>query len=131
VHVEIGETPALLAAMRDLGLEVGLAANPDTPFEAFEPYLDEVDLLLLMTVFPGFGGQEFMSEVIPKVRRARRAIDERGARAVIQVDGGIDERTAPLVAVAGASVFVAGSAIFGADDPRAAAARIRSAVDRA
>lgn len=127
VHVEVGRTKELIAEMRGLGLEVGLAANPDCPFEAFEPYLGDIDLLLIMTVFPGFGGQAFMHEVVPKIAQARTAIDEAGHRVAIQVDGGIDERTAPIVAAAGATVFVAGSAIFGADDPPGAARRIRDA----
>jgi ribulose-phosphate 3-epimerase len=125
--VEIGETGALLTAMRALGLDVGLAVNPDTPFEAYERWLDGIDLLLLMTVFPGFGGQKFMADVMPKVARTRAVIDERGLPVRIQVDGGIDVTTAPVAARAGATVFVAGNAIFGDGDPRAAAARIREA----
>ncbi len=131
VHVEIGGTGALVDQMRDLGLDAGLAVNPDTPFEAFEPYLADLDLLLLMTVFPGFGGQSFIADVVPKIERAKQAIDARGLDLAIQVDGGIDEETAPIAARAGATVFVAGSAIFGADDPLAAAGRIRKAVERA
>jgi ribulose-phosphate 3-epimerase len=127
VHIEVDRTAELITRMRDLGLDVGLAANPDTPFEAVEPYLGDIDLLLLMTVFPGFGGQAFMREVLPKIEQARRAIDAHGYDVAIQVDGGIDEQTAPLVAKAGATVLVAGSAIFGADDPAAAARRIREA----
>ena len=127
VHVELDDTPALVRAMRELGLDVGLAVNPDTPFDAFAPHLDDIDLLLLMTVFPGFGGQSFMPEVVPKIEQARAEIDRRGLEVAIEVDGGIDERTAPIVAAAGASVFVAGSAIFGADEPCDAAARIRAA----
>ena len=75
VHVEIGDTDELIAQMRALGLRAGLALNPDTPFEAVEPYLSRVDLVLCMTVFPGFGGQSFMSEVMPKVTEVRRAIE--------------------------------------------------------
>jgi ribulose-phosphate 3-epimerase len=131
VHVEVGGTEALIKQMRDLDLDVGLAINPDTPFEAYEPYLAEVDLLLLMTVFPGFGGQKFMDEVVPKIRRTADAIAAQGLEVAIQVDGGIDERTAPIVAEAGATIFVAGSAIFGADSPSAAARRIREAGNRA
>jgi len=130
VHVEVGHTASLVAAMRDLGLDVGLAVNPDTPFEAFEPYLEHLDLLLLMTVFPGFGGQSFIADVLPKVRAARDAISERGLRLPIQVDGGIDATTARAAAEAGATVFVAGSAIFGADDPLASAHAIRVAAER-
>jgi ribulose-phosphate 3-epimerase len=131
VHVEVGHTAELIAQMRDLGLDVGLAVNPDTPFETYEPFLADLDLLLLMTVFPGFGGQRFMDEVVPKIRRTADAIAERGLTLPIQVDGGIDERTAPIVAGAGATIFVAGSAIFGAESPAAAARRLREAGDRA
>ena len=132
VHVEVGATAELVAAMRGLGLDVGLAVNPATPFEAYEQWITDVDMLLLMTVNPGFGGQSFMDEVVPKIRRTHEALRQCGAedRVAIQVDGGIDERTAPVVAEAGASVFVAGSAVFGADDPAEAAASIRAAADR-
>jgi ribulose-phosphate 3-epimerase len=127
IHVEIGDTAALCAQMRRLGLGVGLAINPETPFEAVEPWLDRIDVLLVMTVHPGFGGQSFMPEVVPKVAAARRAIDAGGHHAVIEVDGGIDAETVGVVARAGAEVFVAGSAIFGHDDPVAAAAELRRA----
>jgi ribulose-phosphate 3-epimerase len=130
VHVEIGGTDELIDQMRDLGLEVGLAVNPDQPFEVFEQYLDRIDLLLLMTVFPGFGGQKFMSEVVPKVARSAAAIRERGLAVALQVDGGIDETTAPVVCAAGANVLVAGSAIFRHEDPAGAARRIRDAASR-
>jgi ribulose-phosphate 3-epimerase len=75
VHVEVGGTASLLRDARSLGLRVGLAANPDTPFDAVAPFLGDIDLLLLMTVFPGFGGQSFMAEVMPKVKEARREVD--------------------------------------------------------
>jgi ribulose-phosphate 3-epimerase len=126
VHVEIGGTDELIAQMRGLGLEVGLAANPDVPFEAVEPFLDKIDLLLLMTVFPGFGGQSFIADVMPKVEQARGEIDRRGVKVALQVDGGINEKTLPIAAKAGADTFVAGNAIFGADDPLAAARRLRA-----
>ncbi|MER3453380.1 MAG: ribulose-phosphate 3-epimerase [Acidimicrobiia bacterium] len=131
VHVEIGGTADLIAEARRLGLDVGLAANPDTPFAACEPYLADIDLLLLMTVFPGFAGQAFMPEVLPKIRQAAAAIRSAGLDVVLEVDGGIDERTAPLVVEAGATLLVAGSAIFAADDPLAAARRIRTAAGAA
>jgi len=127
VHVEVGETTALIAQMRDLGLRVGLAANPDTPYEALEPYLDQVDLVLCMTVFPGFGGQAFIPEVLEKVARVRDAADADGLTLDIEVDGGIDERTVVEVARAGANVFVAGSAVFNRDDPLAAVTSILAA----
>jgi ribulose-phosphate 3-epimerase len=130
VHVEVGDTGALVAEARRLGLDVGLAANPDTPLEACEPYLGDIDLLLVMTVHPGFGGQAFMAEVVPKIAAARRIIDERRLAVAVEVDGGIDERSAPVVAAAGADVLVAGSAIFGSDDPVGAAGRIRAAARR-
>ena len=127
VHVEVDATDVLVEQMRDLGLDVGLAVNPETSFDAAEPWLESIDLLLLMTVHPGFGGQRFIADVMPKVEWARDLKAERGLSFAIQVDGGIDELTAPVAAAAGADVFVAGSAVFGADDPGAAARRIRDA----
>jgi ribulose-phosphate 3-epimerase len=129
VHVEVGRTPALIEQMRSLGLDAGLAVNPDTPFESYAEWLDQIDMVLLMTVHPGFGGQSFMAQVVPKIRQTRDEIDRRGLTVSIEVDGGIDVRTAPVTAAAGASVFVAGSAIFGQPDPAAAAHAIRHAVE--
>ena len=120
VHAEIGGTADYVRAIRDLGLSVGLALNPDTPFAVAEPFLEAIDLLLLMTVFPGFGGQPFIADVVPKIEAAHAAIEERGLAVTIEVDGGIDATTAAMTATAGARVFVAGEAIFG--DPRPAAA---------
>ena len=131
VHVEVGETESLVAQMRDLGLRVGLAANPDTPFEAVEPYLDLVDLVLCMTVFPGFGGQSFIAEVMPKVRRVRDEVNGRGLNVDVEVDGGIDEHTVIEAARAGANVFVAGSAVYADGDPRRAAEGILRAARQA
>ena len=131
VHVEVGHTDALIEQMRELGLDVGLAVNPDTPFEVFEPFLDRLDLLLLMTVFPGFGGQRFIAEVVPKIRRTRDEIDRRGLPVAIEVDGGIDETTIGRAAAAGATVFVAGNAVFGRDDPAGAAKALRVAAELA
>jgi len=129
VHVEVGRTDELVAQMRRLGLRVGLAASPDTPFEALEPHLHLVDLVLCMTVYPGFGGQRFMEGVLEKVARVRRALGERGLAGTVdlEVDGGIDEETGALAAAAGANVLVAGSAIFGRDRPWEAAAAIARA----
>jgi ribulose-phosphate 3-epimerase len=110
-----------------LGLRVGLAANPDTPFHAVAPFLGDIDLLLLMTVFPGFGGQSFMAEVMEKVEEARREVDRNSLALDIEVDGGIDVATAPIAVRAGANVLVAGSAIFAREDPLAAAAALRAA----
>ncbi|MCU1448869.1 MAG: ribulose-phosphate 3-epimerase [Acidimicrobiales bacterium] len=128
IHVELSDVVPLFGEMRRLGLDVGLAVNPETPFEECLPHLAHIDLLLLMTVHPGFGGQSFIEDVMDKVKRARAEIDDRGLKVALQVDGGINAQTAPIAAAAGADVFVAGSAIFGADDPLAAARRIRDAV---
>lgn len=127
VHVEVGDTIELLKSCRDLGMQAGLAINPETRAEAVEPFLDLADLILCMTVHPGFGGQQFMPEVLPKIERLRAEIDRRGLTAEIEVDGGIDERTAPLVVAAGARVLVCGSAVFGQDKPWEAVRRIRAA----
>ncbi len=128
VHVEVGGTDELIAQMRRLGLRAGLALNPDTPFEMVRPYLADVDLVLCMTVFPGFGGQSFIAEVMPKVQQVRAEVDAEALALDIEVDGGIDTTTAPVAAAAGANVFVAGSAIFGHERPWEAADAILESV---
>jgi ribulose-phosphate 3-epimerase len=128
VHVEVGDTDELVSQMRRLGLRAGLALNPDTPFEAVEPYLDQIDLVLCMTVFPGFGGQSFIADVMSKVNRVRAAIEADALPLDVEVDGGIDTETAPVAARAGANVFVAGNAIFGHPRPWEAADAIRAAI---
>jgi len=130
VHVEVGDTAALLTETRRLGMRAGLALNPDTAFEAVEPFLAHCDLVLCMTVFPGFGGQSFIPEVLPKIGQVRAALDQGGWTAELEVDGGIDEETTPLVVEAGARVLVAGSAIFGEPRPWEAARRIREAAEK-
>jgi len=127
VHVEVGGTAALVDQMRSLGLRAGVAVSPATPFSAVEPFLDMVDLVLCMTVVPGFGGQAFQPEMLAKVRAVRRAVVERGLDVDIEVDGGIDAVTAADTARAGANVFVAGSAIFGHERPWEAVGAIRAA----
>ena len=124
VHVEIGDTAPLLRQIRDLGMGVGLALNPATPLDAVLPHLEAIDLLLVMTVVPGFGGQAFMPEVLTKVRAARDALEVLGLDVAIEVDGGIDATTITAAARAGARVFVAGSAIFGGADPAGATAAL-------
>jgi ribulose-phosphate 3-epimerase len=131
VHVEVGDTAALIAKMRALGLGVGLALNPETPFEAVEPWLADLDVLLVMSVHPGFGGQRFMEEAVPKVRAAADLARSRSLDLLIEVDGGIDVTTVGRVAAAGARMFVAGSAIFGHDDPLEAARALRAAAAQA
>jgi ribulose-phosphate 3-epimerase len=128
VHVELGITADLISQCRDLGMRVGLVANPDAPFETFAEFLGDVDTVLLMTVFPGFGGQSFLVEVVPKIAATAAEIERLGVPTVLQVDGGITTVTAPDCARAGARAFVAGNAIFGAPDPLRAAAEIRAAI---
>lgn len=127
VHVEVGDTAELLAEAKKLGLRAGLAVNPETPYEAVDPFLDQADLILCMTVHPGFGGQSFIEDVVPKVARVRAELDRRGLSAELEVDGGIDEETAPTVVRAGARVLVAGSAVFDTPAPWEAVRRIREA----
>jgi ribulose-phosphate 3-epimerase len=127
VHVELGDPAALFAELRDLGVGVGLVCNPETPVDQVLPHLPEVDLLLFMTVNPGWGGQAFIPDVLDKIAIARAEIDSWALDVEIEVDGGINLETAPLAAEAGADILVAGSAVFGAPDPAAAARAIRAA----
>ena len=127
VHIELGDPRPLFAAMRELGLRVGLTHNPETPVEAVLPYLEEIDILLFMSVHPGFGGQTFIPSVLDKLTIVRRAVDGGELPVELEIDGGINRETAPRAAAAGADILVAGSAIFHADDPAAAARQIREA----
>jgi len=127
VHVELGDPRPLFDRMRGHGMRVGLVLNPDTPLDAVVPYLEEIDILLFMSVHPGFGGQAFIPEVLDKVRAARQIVDERGLAVELEIDGGINLETAPLAAAAGVDILVAGSAVFGARDTAAAARSIRAA----
>jgi len=126
VHAEadhdIGET---LRRIREAKCQAGLAINPATPLEVAVPFLDQIDLLLCMTVVPGFGGQSFMHEVMPKVEEAARLRDERGLSFHIEVDGGVDTTTAEAAIQAGANVLVAGSSTFKAPDMKEAISSIR------
>lgn len=99
--------------IKDLGVKVGVALNPATPLNVIEYVLDNLDSILIMTVNPGFGGQEFIPAVLPKVREARQMVEARGLNVDIGVDGGINEKTAPLAVKAGANVLVIGFAIYG------------------
>ncbi len=105
-----------LQVVRATGARVGVSLNPHTPLDVLDYVLEDVDLVLLMTVNPGFGGQSFIRNVLPKLRELRRRVDERGLNVDIQVDGGVNSATIFEVAAAGADVFVAGSAVFGAPD---------------
>ncbi|MCA4132683.1 ribulose-phosphate 3-epimerase [Arthrobacter sp. M4] len=130
-HAEAAIAPIKLAReLRARGAKAGMALRPAT---ALEPYLDmlpELDMLLIMTVEPGFGGQAFLDVTLPKIRRARAAVDGSGVHVAIQVDGGITEETIVRAAEAGANVFVAGSAVYGHQDPAAAIDRLRAAGSR-
>jgi len=128
VHVEARhDVAATLRRIREAGCLAGLALNPATPLDAALPFLGDIDLLLCMTVVPGFGGQAFMPEVLDKIRAAARLRTERGLAFHIEVDGGIDADTAACCAAAGANVMVAGSSTFRAADMAQAITRIRRA----
>ena len=130
MHVEALDDPArALATAAEHGLDAGLAVRPGTPLEELLPYLDRLDLVLAMTVEPGFGGQAFDDSVLPKVAAAHRAIAAVGRPVALQVDGGVNATTLPRCLDAGADVFVVGTAIFGADDPGAAAKAFRALID--
>jgi ribulose-phosphate 3-epimerase len=132
VHVELGEkVSGLLWKIRSMGRKVGLAINPPTSISTVRPYLDKIDTLLVMTVNPGFGGQEFIHESLPKMEKVAIWRDERSAEFHIQVDGGIHLATARLCAQAGADAFVSGSDLFRKRSLRAAVTKLRQAVEQA
>ena len=108
-----------LTRIRELGCRAGVAINPSTPLSAVSEVIADIDLLLVMTVNPGFGGQEFLPHSTDKVRRARHMLDEAKSQAFLEVDGGISRQTIREVWTAGANTFVAGNAIFSAADPKA------------
>jgi ribulose-phosphate 3-epimerase len=125
-HVEAATAPVRLArTLRAAGARAGMALRPATPVEPYVDLLPELDMLLVMTVEPGFGGQQFLDVMIPKIRRAREAIGDLDIW--LQVDGGVSESTIERCAEAGADVFVAGNAVYGAADPAAAIERLRAA----
>ena len=126
IHAEAARAPVrTLRAIRAAGARAGLAINPGTPVEPYEDLLPELDMLLLMTVEPGFGGQKFLDLVMPKLRRARALVSAHGGAVWLQVDGGVDVETIERCADAGADVFVAGSAVYSADDPAQAVRALR------
>ena len=132
IHAEAAKAPVrTLRAIRAAGARAGLAVNPGTPVQPYEDLLPELDMLLLMTVEPGFGGQKFLDIVLPKLRRARAMVSAHGGAVWLQVDGGVDEETIERCADAGADVFVAGSAVYGADDPAQAVRALRGQAQRA
>jgi len=129
VHVELGErVPSLLWKIRSLGVKVGLAVNPPTSIAQAQPFLDKIDLLLLMTVNPGFGGQSFISEMLPKIEQAAAWRREGGYAYRIEVDGGINNATAVECARCGADTFVSGTALFRQRQLKRAVKRMRDLV---
>ncbi|MGD2202188.1 ribulose-phosphate 3-epimerase [Microbacterium maritypicum] len=125
-HLEAADDPVALARrLRETGSRAGVAVKPATPVESLYDVLDEFDQILVMTVEPGFGGQSFMPETMPKLRALAEEARRRGSQIWLQVDGGISDRTIEIAAAAGADTFVAGSAVYGADDVEAAVTRLR------
>ena len=126
-HVEAAENPAaVIEAIHRAGAQAGAALKPGTPPEQVFPLLEKAEMVLVMTVEPGFGGQSFMPEVLPKIRAIRREADSRGVKPLIQVDGGINLQTAQVCVEAGADVLVAGSYVFGSPDPEQAVRLLQS-----
>ena len=131
-HIEssspAGET---VEKILECGCRAGISIKPATPAEEVFPYLDKLDMVLVMTVEPGFGGQSFMPETMQKIKTLREEINRRGLSTDIQVDGGINDKTVETAASAGANVFVAGSAVFGAEDASKAIADLRNLAEKA
>ncbi len=128
IHYESTSRPKdVIKRIRDLDVKAGIAISPSTPYEAVLPYLNQVDMVLVMTVEPGFGGQKMIPETIEKVRQIRKYADEHKIPVNIEVDGGINADNAHLAIEAGANVIVAGSAIFGSRTPRKVISKIREA----
>ncbi|MFI5612549.1 ribulose-phosphate 3-epimerase [Amycolatopsis sp. NPDC051903] len=130
VHVEAANDPVMLAKdLRAAGAKAGLAIKPKTPLEPYVEVLKHYDTLLVMSVEPGFGGQKFIAEVLDKVRRARRMVDTGHLNLVVEIDGGINTDTIEQAAEAGVDCFVAGSAVYAAQDPAAAVEGLRGQVE--
>ena len=126
-HIEAVPDPTpFFDSAADLGLDAGLVLNPPTPVAAVIPHLDRCSKVVVMSVHPGFGGQRFIDDVLPKIEELRETIDARGLATDIEVDGGVDLHTVGRAYAAGATVLVAGTSVFHADDPRAAAAALRA-----
>lgn len=116
-HIEVVPDPRpLISRLRAMGINVGLTLNPDTPLDKVTPYLGEIDLLLIMSVFPGFGGQKYIESSTPRIATIRKAIDAGGHKCLLEVDGGINLSTFRPVVEAGADVLVVGSGLFGTGD---------------
>jgi len=130
-HIEAAADPVRLARdIRAAGARAAFAVKPGTPFTPYADLLDEVDMVLVMTVEPGFGGQSFLADQLPKVREVREAVRRHGGEIWVQVDGGVSADTIEQCAEAGADVFVAGSAVYGAEDAAGAVGRLRELAAR-
>ena len=126
-HVECAKDPdKLIDEIKALGLSAGISIHPDTPIEKVFPYIGKVDIILIMTVYPGFGGQGYLPSSNERIAKLRKAIDEQGADTVISVDGGITLANVKEVYDAGARLFVAGSTVFNAEDPAKAIEDLKS-----
>ncbi|HEV7145892.1 MAG TPA: ribulose-phosphate 3-epimerase [Pedococcus sp.] len=126
-HIEAARAPRELARrLRAAGARAGMAIKPGTPFAPYEELVPDLDMVLVMTVEPGFGGQSFMADQMPKVAQVREAVSRHGGEIWVQVDGGVSATTIEQCAEAGADVFVAGSAVYGADDAAAAVDQLRA-----
>ncbi|MFD7550829.1 ribulose-phosphate 3-epimerase [Streptomyces sp. NPDC059578] len=131
-HAEAAAAPVRLAReIRAKGARASMALKPATPVEPYEDLLPELDMLLIMTVEPGFGGQSFLDIMLPKIRRTRQLIAKHGLELWLQIDGGVSATTIERCAEAGADVFVAGSAVYGADDPADAVRGLRTLAESA
>ena len=129
VHVELGESvSSLIWKIKSLGIKAGLCVNPPTSISLVQPYLEQIDHLLIMTVNPGFGGQEFIHETLPKIQQARAWKEQKKLSYHIGVDGGINNETAQECARAGADVFVAGTSLFKQSSLKAAVTKMSKLV---
>lgn len=128
IHVECdSKITETLKKIKELGIKTGISLNPDTPFSAVKDYLDDVDMVLFMSVFPGFGGQKFMPEVLDKVKEAKQYFSENNYEIDIEIDGGINLETAKEAVAAGVNILVAGTAVYGHDNIEFAIEQMRQA----
>ena len=129
-HPEVVDDPgAMIESIRSLGAGAGMAIHPDVPLDVARPHLNDLAVLLVMTVRPGFGGQAYLEEVTPKIAEAKAALQEASSDADLEVDGGVNLSTVEAPVSAGAGILVAGSAVFDGTDPAAAARRMRERLD--
>jgi len=127
-HIETVQDPASMTRMiHGLGKKAGISLNPDTAVETLFPFLPDLDLVLIMSVYPGFGGQSFMAEAPARIRAVRDELDRIGSNAWLSVDGGVSDKTAPVIISSGATLLVAGSAVFGDPNPDEAMRRLKNA----